>query len=294
MNISGKTRLMGLVGNPVEHSISPKLHNTLCSYFNMDMVYLPFIVYPEDLARVVEAFRVLDMAGFNITIPYKVEIIKLLDSVNDDASTIGAVNTVKITGRKLYGFNTDGLGFIRSLKEVGFKCEGTRIVILGAGGAARAVAVKLAQNGAEKLTILNRSVGRAKDLADLVNTRVKNICSYGGITENELLTYSKDCDAIINTTPIGMWPHVNQTPVENEGVFINKPLVCDLIYNPTETLFLSMGARNSCKTLNGLGMLIYQGVAAFEIWNEVNVPEDAIREATNLFNEYFKAKKEFK
>lgn len=273
-NITGKTRLLGLVGNPVEHSVSPQLHNTLCSFFNINAAYLPFGVLPEDFVKVVEALKSLDVIGFNVTIPYKVEIMKLLDSISEEALLIGAVNTVKIVNRKMHGFNTDGQGFIRSLREAGFEGRGSKIIILGAGGAARSVAVKLAQESADRIIILNRSREKAESLAELINSKVRDVATFSCMTEDALLKHSRDCDIIINTTPAGMWPDLNKVPVESAEIFENKPFVYDLIYNPIKTKFLSMAEENSCRILNGLGMLIYQGVSAFEIWTGMDVPDE--------------------
>ena len=288
VNITGKTRIMGLIGNPVEHSISPQLHNNLCKHFDLNLAYLPFRVYSDDLFTVVEAFKALDVVGFNITIPHKVDIIKYLDNVSEEALIIGAVNTVRIKDKKLFGYNTDGQGFMRSLRDAGMDVKGLKVVILGAGGAARAVAVKLAQEGANSIVILNRSKEKARILTELVNNRVKEVAVFDEMTKDKLIGYTQDCNIIINTTSVGMWPEIDKSPIEMAEIFENRPFVCDLIYNPIKTKFLKNAEENSCKTLSGLGMLIYQGVSAFEIWNEINVPDNITKQMINKFVDFFK------
>ncbi len=285
--ITGKTQLLGLIGNPVEHSISPQLHNTLYSQFKLNMVYLPFRVTSQDLPKVIEAFRCLEIKGFNVTIPHKVEIIKQLDAVSEEALLIGAVNTVHIKEGKLHGYNTDGQGFVRSLRDSGFSIKGVKAVILGAGGAARAVAVKLAHEGAKQIVLLNRTLDKAKALSELINSKVKDVSIYDEMITGNVKKYTCDCDIIVNTTPIGMWPELHKNPVDTQEAFRNRPFVYDLIYNPTKTKLLRMAEENSCKTLNGLGMLVYQGVSAFEIWNKVNVPDSTTKKIVDQFNEYF-------
>lgn len=289
-NITGKTRLLGLIGDPIEHSISPQLHNTLCKLLDIDEVYLPFRVSADRFEKIVEGFRGLNIVGFNVTIPYKVEIMKFLDHISEEALLMGAVNTVKVVDKKLYGFNTDGQGFIRALKNTGFNVENAKAVILGAGGAARAVGIKLAQERIKKLVILNRSKHKAEELAHLINTKIKNIAIPAEATYNNIIDYSADCDIVINTTPVGMWPDVDESPFETPEIFRNKPFVYDLIYNPLKTKFLSVAEEYGCKILNGLEMLIYQGISAFEIWNELSVSEGIIQSLINEFKEYLNKK----
>ncbi len=284
--ITGKTRLLGLIGNPVEHSISPQLHNSLCRKLGIDMVYVPFHVHPENLGEVIQAFKTLNIEGFNVTIPHKIKIIELLDSVSEEAEVIGAVNTVKITEGKLQGFNTDGQGFIRAVRSTGIDIQNARIVILGAGGAARAAAVELAKHGAERIVILNRSAAKASELAELINSRVRNVALYGAMDREDILRYSGDCDILINATPLGMHPHIHDSPVRDSDAFRNKPLVCDLIYNPRKTEFLQYAEENSCEILNGLGMLMHQGILAFEIWNQINVPDWLSKEIISDIDKY--------
>ena len=293
IDITGKTQMIGLIGNPVEHSVSPQLHNTLCKHFNLDMVYLPFPVLQKDLVKVIDAFRALNVLGFNVTIPHKSEIVNLIDEISEEALLMGAVNTVKNVDGRLKGFNTDGEGFIGGLNGEGLDVRGMRVIVLGAGGAARAVTVKLAQYGAEQIIILNRSQEKAQTLSNLINDKVKAVSNYNDFSEESLIRHSNNCDMIINTTPAGMWPHISQSPVNNPDIFKNKPIVYDLIYNPIKTKFLEIAEQASCRTINGLGMLVYQGIYAFEIWNQVSVPDSLSREIINKFNRFFENKKDF-
>lgn len=293
VNITGKAQIIGLIGNPVEHSISPQIHNTLCEHFNLDMAYLPFKVLPCDLAKVIDAFRVLNILGFNVTIPHKEEIVKLIDLTSEEALLIGAVNTVKNINGRLEGFNTDGQGFIKGLNSEGIDTKGMRVVMLGAGGAARAVAVKLALEGIERITILNRSQEKVRILSDLINNKVRAVSGYDDLTEENLMKYSNDCNLLINTTPLGMSPNLNKSPVNNPDVFKNRPIAYDLIYNPMKTEFLKMAEKASCKIQNGLSMLVYQGIQSFEIWNQVSVPDNLTQKILKKSREFFEDNKGF-
>ncbi|MGE5473582.1 MAG: shikimate dehydrogenase [Ignavibacteriales bacterium] len=292
--ITAKTCITGLVGNPVEHSVSPIFQNKLCYKMNINSVYLPFKVEQGDLIKVIEAFKALNIKGFNVTIPYKTDVLDLLDEVTDEALLIGAVNTVKIVENKLYGYNTDGLGFIRALESRNVEIKDKNVIVLGAGGAARAAVVKLAQKGAKKIIILNRTQDKAKILSDLVNKKVADIAVNDELTNNTLRKYAADCNMLINTTSVGMWPDINKCIVDSEEIFTNKPVVFDMIYNPFKTNFLSLAEKNSCNIINGLGMLVYQGVCAFEIWHDVNVPLQIGTELITNLKEYFVKMQDFK
>lgn len=272
--ITSKTCITGLVGNPVEHSVSPVFQNKLCERMNINSVYLPFKVEQGELAKVVGAFKVLNVKGFNVTIPYKTDILDLLDEVSDEALLMGAVNTVKIVENKLCGHNTDGLGFIRALESQGVQIKDKNVVVLGAGGAARAAVVKLAQKGAKRIAILNRTPEKAKALSDLVNQKLADVAENAELSDDSINKFATDCDILINTTSVGMWPDTNKCIVDSEKVFSNKPAVFDIIYNPYKTKFLSLAEKNACKIVNGLGMLVYQGICSFEIWYDVMVPNE--------------------
>lgn len=285
--ITGKTGLMGLIGNPVEHSISPQMHNTMCEIMGIDSVYMPFHVKAGQLGAVVSAFRGLNISGFNVTIPYKTDIIEFLDEISNEAKIIGAVNTVHVSNGRLIGYNTDGQGFISSLGLQGVEIKGKDIVVIGAGGATRAIAYKMAKAEAKKMTILNRSIEKAKIICELIQANSLTEAVFNELRPNNISKYTKDADIIINSTPIGMYPKTNEMPVDNDDMFRNNPCVVDLIYNPIKTEFLKKAEKNGCMTINGLGMLIYQGIRAFEIWNNIQIEENVASVLISKFTQHF-------
>jgi len=262
VKISPKTRPIGLIGHPVEHSLSPKLHNSLYEYYGLDYVYLAFDVNTEDLKRVVDAFKVLGFRGFNVTIPHKQSILPYLDEIDPEAEAIGAVNTVKIEDGRLLGYNTDGSGFVDSLKQKGCDPAGKKAALLGAGGSARSISFYLVKEGLDLLLLVNRSRDRAQKLAEDLNRHF-------GKVPVEVIDFKqlagREVDIIINTTPVGMWPKVDASPLEG-FVFSSGSWVVDIIYNPLETKLLADARRAGCQTSNGMDMLIGQAIRAVEIW----------------------------
>jgi shikimate dehydrogenase len=283
--ITGKSRLAGLIGNPVEHSISPQLHNTLSNYLRVDMAYAPFQVEKEDLERAVNGLKALNAIGFNVTIPYKKDVMKYIDVNTKEAILMGAVNTVKNICGRLYGYNTDAEGFARSFKEEsGEGFNDKNITIIGAGGASRAIAVKMAMEGAKSISIVNRTLEKAIDIVEVINNNISCICQ--AFTTDSTLEESifKEADVIINTTSIGMYPDIDKSPVKDTEIFSSNQIVYDVIYNPSKTKFLADAKMRGCKTINGFGMLIYQGISAYEIWTGIKVPEELIKEVFKLFS----------
>lgn len=274
MNISPRTKLVGLIGHPVEHSLSPKLHNGLYEKYKLDYVYLTFDIAPDDVAKAVEALKTLGFKGFNVTIPHKERIIWFLDSLDTEAAIIGAVNTVKLEGGKLIGYNTDGMGFVDSLKRRGVELKDKSALVLGAGGSARAICVYLLKEGIRKLHIYNRTMEKALDLIKQLERFFPGVC-LNYVTREDINEIHPDL--VINTTPLGMWPHTDVMPVE-DFEFLPNMTVVDIIYNPLETAFLKKARQAGCITINGLGMLVGQAVKAIEIWTGVKVDYDeAIR-----------------
>jgi shikimate dehydrogenase len=246
--------------------------------------YLTIEVYPEDLAAAMAGLRAFNMKGINLTIPHKVEVLKYLDEIAPDAQLMGAVNTVRVEDGKLIGENTDGKGFLRSLRDdAGMDPSGNHVVILGAGGAARAIAVELALAGAELITIVNRTADRGRALADLINqeTNVKaffhhwtDVYALPGIT-----------DILVNATSIGLFPDVEAKPNIQYDTITNQMVVCDVIPNPPRTLFLAEAEGRGANTLDGLGMLVYQGAIGFEMWTGRKAPVAAMHQAlANVFD----------
>lgn len=281
--VNGKTALFGLIGCPVEHTKSPYIHNTLFEELNINAIYVPVHVKPGDLQKAVEGMRAQNFSGFNITVPYKKDIIKYLDDVSNDALLMGAVNTVKNIDGRLKGYNTDAEGFSRDFKdyfETGF--EGKRVLLLGAGGTARALSLKIAAEGAEKLTIANRTLENAKNIAELVRNIYGNLIE--GITP-DAPGFSKsfeDSHIIINTTPAGMSTYDTKTPFDRNFTFQKQQLVYDVIYTPVKTPFLEQAEENGCRIRNGFGMLINQGVSAFEIWTGKSIARSQAAKILNL------------
>jgi len=282
--ITGNTRLIGVIGNPIEHSISPQLHNTINNYLGVDLVYLPFKVEKSDLESAVKGLKALNFLGFNVTIPFKKDVMKYIDENSKEALLMGAVNTVKNIDGRLYGYNTDAEGFSRSFKEemgTGFKDK--KVVMIGAGGAARAIAVKIALEGAQKLYIVNRTLENASDIAGIVNNNIKHIAEYFRSDDKVVKEVFSESDIVINTTSVGMYPDMNKSPVKRTIKLSDKQLVYDLIYNPPNTRLLKSAAKNGCKTANGIGMLFYQGIFAYEIWTGIKLPDEFLKDIYKSF-----------
>jgi len=283
--ITGKTRLLGLIGYPVRHTISPGLHNTLSAALGQDYVYLPFEVHPTNLEKAVTGLQALGFTGFNVTIPYKEEVIKYLDRLSREAELIGAVNTVKICDRKLTGYNTDAEGFARSFAEMtGTGLKNKKMLVIGAGGTARAIAVKAALEGTSKIYIVNRTRNKSENIVNIINQYITDIAESHDLDSIfELVPCS---DVIINTTPLGMHPDVDKSPVEDSVLLkILKPshIVYDVIYNPDKTRLLLCAEKAGCKIVNGLGMLFYQGIHAYEIWTETTIEKNILDEVYQAF-----------
>lgn len=268
--ITGKTNVTGIIGNPVEHSLSPLIHNAAFKYLGLDYIYVPFLVAEDALEDAIRGSKSLNIKGLNVTIPHKTEVIRYLDSVDKTAELIGAVNTIKFDGNHAKGFNTDGIGAVKAVEEVS-GVKNKKIIILGAGGAARAIAFQILLEGAGSLVIANRTPENAlnlqKDIIEKLNLDVKTV-DFGKGLENELL----DADILINTTPIGMYPHTDDEPPVKSQMMHENLIVNDIVYNPLKTGLLREAEKCGAKTVSGIKMLIYQGVEAFKIWTGIYPP----------------------
>lgn len=284
-SVNGKTVLLGLLGDPVEHTKSPYIHNTLFNQFNINAIYVPILVNKGDLEKAVIGLKAQNFLGFNVTVPYKKDIIKYLDDVSKDALLMGAVNTVKNINGKLMGYNTDADGFIRDFRD-GFNMDFTRksVMLLGAGGTARALAIKLAAEGVKHLTIVNKTEQNAQNIVDLVKNNYGSIISYLPPNSPNFLNELQNCEIVINTTPAGMSTYLDSTPFDFDFVFNKSQYVYDVIYAPKKTKFLIQAEKYGCKTRNGFGMLINQGVSAFEIWTGKLVARQQALELLNLID----------
>lgn len=280
MVIDGRTTLCGLFGCPVEHSFSPLMHNTAFQYLKLNWAYVPFKVEPHQLPRALSSIPALNLAGVNVTIPHKEAVLRYLDELTPCAASIGAVNVILNREGKLVGDNTDGRGFIKSLQEeAGLIPAGKKAVILGAGGAAKAAAVQLAVEGAEEVSIVNRTPGKAEQLA----RAVQNLGSKSRVLTweqtGEAAAAINEADLVVQATSVGMYPDVNSHLPVPEDAFHSGQVVYDLIYNPLKTKFLKMAEIRGAKAVSGLGMLLYQGALAFELWTGTAAPVNIMREA---------------
>ncbi|MBI5203684.1 MAG: shikimate dehydrogenase [Nitrospirae bacterium] len=273
LKISGKTKALGLLGWPVEHSLSPAMHNAAFKRLGLDCCYLTFPVKPEFLKDAVRAVRALNLAGVNVTMPHKENVIPLLDRVDADASFIGAVNTIVNVNRKLIGYNTDGRGFMKSLSEARISVKNKNVLIVGAGGASRAIGFYLAKK-ASALFIYDIDRKKAGKLIRDLNRIRRNVFSFS-FQPSAVSIQLNDIDIIINATPLGL-KKGDPLPVD---INLLKPrhVVCDLIYK--KTALLDKASKKGCKTLNGLGMLLWQGVFAFELWTGKKPPVEVMRKA---------------
>lgn len=290
--VGGKTKLTGLIGNPIEHTVSPVLQNSLFSMMGIDGIYIPVKVPQGKLGDAICGLKASGFTGFNVTIPYKEEVLQFLDDISDEAVLLGAANTIRVSGDKLYGYNTDGDGFLRAFREQtesGF--EGKLVCILGAGGTARALTAKIATAGAERITVINRTPERAQELSVNVNRilEARGFCKItepAGLDSREALAALEACDVIINTTSAGMYPKVDNSPLKDDFRFRSEQIVYDVIYNPAETKLLAQAKQFGCRTANGAGMLFYQGVRAFEIWMGTDIPDIKLRDLSSAFVKY--------
>jgi shikimate dehydrogenase len=254
------------------------MHNAAFAELGLDWVYVPLPVYPDHVGEAVRGLRALGFAGANVTVPHKQAVLTHMDDVSRAAQVIGAVNTIVVRDGSLYGDNTDAAGFITSLHEVDFNPAGTYCVLLGAGGAARAVAHALADAGALQVCIYNRAFDRARDLCrDMVkfhpNVRFEP-ASLGDVS-----AVGDDTDLVVNATSLGMWPEAEASPWPYNVPVPGHLTVCDLVYNPQETLFLTQARAVGAETVGGLGMLVHQGAAAFELWTGRPAPVETMRAA---------------
>lgn len=272
MEINGKTRTCGLIGNPVEHTLSPMIHNTLAEMFGHNLVYVPFPVETGRIAEAVAGASALQILGLNVTVPYKSEVIPCLQEVDSLAASIGAVNTLVSVRDGYRGYNTDMEGLYRAMMTEGIKLEGQEIMLLGAGGASRAVAYLCAVKGAERVYLLNRTLDKAQKVAEEVNRSVGReairpmaLAEYDSLPDRKFLA--------IQGTSVGLFPNVDQAVIEDEAFYRRIHTGFDLIYTPWETRFMKLVKENGGQAYNGLKMLLYQGIIAYELWNDIEVSE---------------------
>lgn len=267
--------LVGLLGHPVGHSLSPVMHNTAFQLLGLPYFYTAFDVLPDQLEQAVQGIRAMGIRGVNVTIPHKVAVMPFLDEIDILARQIGAVNTIVNENGRLIGTNTDGEGYVKSLlEETGLTLSDQVVTMFGAGGAARAVAFTLAQRGVREIRIVNRSRERATRLVEHLKPHVRAVA----FPLEEARTALNGATFLVNTTSIGMAPHTEETPVSAEWL---RPemIVSDLIYNPLRTRLLRDAEAVGATVHSGVGMFVYQGALAFERWTGVQAPVEAMRKA---------------
>ena len=264
--ITGKTKVAAVIGNPIEHSLSPPMHNAAYKQMGMDYVYVAFKIEKDNLSHLIESAKTMGLVGLNVTIPYKTDIIEYLDEVDDTARRINAVNTIRFKDGMAKGYNTDGTGAVKSIEKY-TELKNKKVLVLGAGGASKAITFTLLNHGINSLTIANRSRDNAIHLIDNLKKQTGfDQISYVDIEKAD--TILEDVDIIINTTPIGMYPNVDaDTPIKTEKINENH-VVMDIIYNPLETKLLKNAKDNGATTISGTNMLINQGITAFEIFTD--------------------------
>ncbi|KUO50601.1 MAG: hypothetical protein APF76_08105 [Desulfitibacter sp. BRH_c19] len=273
--INAQTKLLGLIGSPVGHSLSPMMHNHLLGLLDLNYVYTAFDLKPELLGDGVKGLVALGARGFNVTVPHKEKILPFLDEIEANAKIIGAINTILVENGRTFGYNTDITGFKKSILRAGFSPKGKTVSVLGAGGAARAAIIGLSELEAAVINIINRDQERAQTIIETYEKdaidNIKNIHTQD--TEEAL----RQSSLVVNATSVGMKGYLSEvSPIPGE--YLNNGIwVCDLVYNPLETIFLKEAKRNGCIIIDGLDMLVHQGADAFKIWTGVEPPRQEIK-----------------
>jgi shikimate dehydrogenase len=269
--------LVGAFGDPIAENPTGVMQEAAFRALDLNWRYLTIEVHAADLAAAVAGMRAMNFRGINLTIPHKVEVLRHLDEIAPDAELIGAVNTIRRDGDRLVGENTDGKGFLRCLRAVPIDPRGGRVVILGAGGAAKAIAVELALAGASHITVVNRSVERGRALADGLASTVGTAADFQPWTSNHRVP--DGTEILVNATSIGLFPEIEAVPEVDFATIRPGMVVCDVIPNPPRTRFLAMAEERGATTLDGLGMLVYQGAIAFTMWTGREAPTDVMHRA---------------
>lgn len=283
--IDGRTKLLGLLATPIGHSLSPAMHNMSLRKLGLNYAYMAFEVGNQQLADVVTGMRALNIRGFNVSMPNKTKILPLLDELSPAAQFAGAVNTVVNEDGKLIGHITDGTGYMRALKEAGVEVKGRKMTLLGAGGAATAIAIQAALDGVAEISIFNRDdefFERALKNAQIINEEIKDINCRATVYRLEDLEQLRaeiaSSDILTNATGVGMKPLEGQSLIPDTSFLRPDLIVSDVVYIPRKTHLLEMAESVGCKTLNGLGMMLWQGARAFEIWTGQEMPVEYVKE----------------
>ena len=278
--LTGHTRIVGVIGDPVEHSRSPQMHNAAFAKSDLDYVYVPFHVRPDDLADAIAGFKAINVVGINVTLPHKQAVIPYLTSISREAELIGAVNTLTFVEGNIYGDNTDAPGVLKALEENGTMSVspvGEHVVVLGAGGAARAVVVALALRGVASITIANRTVEKAVSLAEEMDRKIGVSMQGMGLTDERLPLAVRESKLLVNTATTSM--DVTQPLLISADWLKSNTIVYDIVYTPPVTPLMQAATERGCQTLGGIGMLVHQGAIAFETWTGVTPCTETMRQA---------------
>ena len=269
--------MCGVIGDPIEHTLSPTMHNAAFNHLELDFVFLAFRVKAAELEDAMRGVRGLGIQGLNVTMPHKDSVTKYLDEVALTVMFLGSVNTVLNDEGRLFGFNTDGVGALKALRENGANPNGKKLLLLGAGGAAKAIAFSLAKE-VEELCILNRAPQKAKELADALSLTFGKKVVGGALSTSAIQKNLQDAHILINATSVGMHPNISQSLVAPQWL---KPDLCvmDIVYNPVETKLAKDAKAVGAHVISGVEMLLYQGAASFEIWTGVSAPIEVMRKA---------------
>lgn len=272
--INGKTKICGLIGCPVEHTLSPIIHNTIASDKGDNLVYVPFHVEEDEVENAIKGAYALSIKGLNVTVPHKSAVIPFLKDIDPLAKKIGAVNTLVRVEGGYKGYNTDMTGLKRAMEKEDIAIEGKPVILLGAGGASRAVAFLLVSQKAKQVYILNRSLEKAQSVADEVN-RAMNTDIVKAMSLDGYKELPNDKYLCVQGTSVGLHPNSDAVVIEDEKFYQMLDTAVDIIYKPAETKFMKLCKSAGVKVCNGLGMLLYQGVDAYELWNNTKV-DDAL------------------
>lgn len=284
--IQGTTRLVGLLGKPIKHSKSPNMHNSAFDYAKDDLVYLCLEVDNDNLEKSLEALKIFNAAGGNITFPNKQKVLNYLDEIDEAAETIGSVNTIYIDPVKktIKGYNTDGLGFIKSLEEKGIEYKDKKVVLIGVGGAGRSIAIQCAYSGVGELVIKDINKNTANEVARIISEKIPK-CKVKLISddEDELTDELRDASILINATPLGMKGIEGKCSISSSSVIPNKNVfVYDIVYEPTETRLMKYAKEAGCRTCNGINMMLWQGALAYKIWTGKDMPINYVKHELGL------------
>jgi len=276
-----RSELIGLFGNPVDENATVVIMEAAFKELGLNYRYNTTKVYPDDLGTAIAALKAFNMKGTHITVPHKVEVLKYLDHLTETAELMGAVNTIYLVDGETYGENTDGKGFITSLYENKVEMKDKRVVIFGAGGAARAMSVELAKAGVSHISVVNRNRDRGEALVELLNTNTQTVAEYHHW--DKPFKIPADTNIVVNATSVGMYPDPNKPDIDY-STLMPYMTVCEGVHNPVITPFLKEAEAKGCKTLDGFSMLINQGAISFKLWTGCDAPVDIMK--TALANEF--------